>query len=122
MNEAVESFSIKQLLRLWAVRLAVLFFLSFWPAMGYMRVAGIARWLEAETTSGAIARLIYSIVHFPLTLPPYSLSPMSGALKYLFIGFLLGLVIDWAHTKYQSAPEVRDDVAEGVDIKENGAE
>ncbi|MDP8246144.1 MAG: hypothetical protein P9L94_18825 [Candidatus Hinthialibacter antarcticus] len=114
-----EPSKIQQLIRLWAIRLGLLFFLLFWPAMWFMRVAGIAGWLDAETSGGALARFCYSIVHFPLTLPPYSLTPMAGAVKYLFLGFLLGLVIDWVRSKCQTAPEGRDEVS---DIKENGAE
>lgn len=122
MNESAETISIRQLFRLWAIRLAIAFFLLFWPALWYMRVARLAGWLDAEASGGGIARFFYSIVHFPLTLPPLSFSPTSGSIKYLFIGFLLGLLIDWARLKYQTAPVLIDDVDETSDIKENGAE
>lgn len=100
-----EPSNVRQLLRLWAIRLALLLFVLFWPAMWYMRVVGVMRWLDLESTSGAIIRFVYSIVHFPLTLPPYSFTPWAGALKYMFLGFLVGLVIDYVRMKWKTRPE-----------------
>ncbi len=107
-----EPTNVKQWLRGWAVRLGLLMFVLFWPAMWYMRVAGVMGWLELETTNGAAARLVYSIVRYPLTLPPYSLTPFAGAMKYLFIGFIVGLLIDYALMKWKMKRQTELDQSE----------